>query len=121
MTTFLAIACAITALALFFSALTRVQTTRPTDPASPGPWGVLDRTSEPRRSLSAEERRWQTRLLKAADDEGTWREVSSHLAELERNLGGDPPLDFSPNFDRSQLHATIARLEALAEGESKTS
>jgi len=118
MIVFLGVASTLMALALFASALTRIAGVRPIDRMSAGHWGLFTRTSEPRRSLSAEERRWQTLLLKAADDEGTWRDVSSRLDQLEKDLGGAPSGGTSPNFDRSELHATIARLEGLIEGES---
>lgn len=121
MIAFLAIVTAITAVALSVSAYSTVSQERPHETTRVGPWGLLARSSEPRRSLSAEERRWQTLLLKAEDDQGTWREVCDRLAQLERTLGAEPVADQAANFDRSQLRASIARLEALTEGESKSS
>lgn len=121
MIAFLAIVCGIAAVALFLSAVSSTNDLRSLDETPIGPWGLLTRTSEQRRTLSAEERRWQTLLLKSEDDVGTWADVRSRLSQLERTLGGDPPPPTSTNFDRQELHATIARLEALTEGRSETS
>lgn len=120
MTAFLAIVCGATAVALFFSAVSRTNGLRSLDETPIGPWGLLTRTSEQRRTLSAEERRWQTLLLKSEDDIGTWADVRRRLTQLERTLGGEPPPSKTANFDRQELHATISRLEALIEGRSET-
>lgn len=120
MIAFLAIVAGLTAVALCASAMTKATAVRPFDKTPVGPWGLLTRTSDQRRSLSAEERRWQTLLLKAEDDQGTWRAVGDRLTQLENTLGGEPPAGSSINFDRSELRATIARLEALTEGRSET-
>jgi len=117
MTGLLTVAAIVGLLMLLSSAAHTGSQATPIDPHRRGPWGIFSWDRSVDRRLGPHERRWQTSILAARDNDGRWQDL---VAELNRLDGSTQTQAAAPDgvpttYDARWLEHRLRSLEQTLE------